>query len=662
MENPDFLKNKYNLHNAPEVEAAAKRTEKRTGEKVPQDPAERIQNYLDRLERLALDPGKEQPRKIFEDEPRPRALSLLREMVMKKYVRPNKEKMAEGAARAEERAARKLGIEARYGERELEQRGEIAVEDLEKSLDNWISYLSDANEPYPTWFRYYAFRNILDLGDYDKDKGEFPKRSQGTARLFPDIDRGALAYIQDMIEAAKDPVALERIRRVQEATGTPKEQSITKEKAEKFAKLSFAKQYTEGIRQTGEITPQMREETKGKWVKYQKGTDPTALWASLQNKGTAWCTKGFATAETQLKGGDFYVYYTLDRQGKPTIPRIAIRIQENNIFEVRGVSDNQQNLEGNMTDIAEKKMNELPGAEKYRQASTDMKRLTEINKAFDSKTQIWKRKLTQDELIFLYEIDSPIKGFGYQRDPRIEEIRKGRNPEEDAPIVFECSTSEIAWKQGDINEKTKAYIGKLESDHSTSSRQGIFDLIQKYNIEHIYTSFPEGKILKFETDLGDKTKDEIIGELEKRKKFEGGNKIYISDNAESMLKKDEFFVLGKKERAQFIKIKVRDLGFPDGATTEEIYKKAEDLGLELCPPETGPNIRLNYEKIFKKEQPRGEYFWIAMKQIAASDGGPHVFRVRRRDDGKSWLDDYWAKPTHGWYDDNEFVFRLRKKA
>lgn len=117
MENSDFLKDRYNLHNAPEVEKAAERTEEQTGEKVSQDPSARIQNYLDRLERLALDPEKEQEKKMFGDEPRPRALSLLREMVMDKYVRPNKEKMAEGAARVEERAAREMGIEAHYGER-----------------------------------------------------------------------------------------------------------------------------------------------------------------------------------------------------------------------------------------------------------------------------------------------------------------------------------------------------------------------------------------------------------------------------------------------------------------------------------------------------------------------------------------------------------------
>src|SRR3989344_1759956 len=100
MENPKFLKEKYNLHTSPEVEKATKRTQKRTGEKVPQDPETRIQNYLDRLERLALDPNKEQQKTSerknqpawLRGEPRPRALSLLREMVMNKHVRPHKEK------------------------------------------------------------------------------------------------------------------------------------------------------------------------------------------------------------------------------------------------------------------------------------------------------------------------------------------------------------------------------------------------------------------------------------------------------------------------------------------------------------------------------------------------------------------------------------------
>ncbi|MDZ4243899.1 MAG: hypothetical protein U1C57_02235, partial [Candidatus Doudnabacteria bacterium] len=448
MENPEFLKEKYNLHTAPEVESAAKSTEIRTDEPVPQNPADRIQNYLDRLERLALDPDKEQSRKMMGSESRPRALALLREMVMNKYVRSNKDKMAEGAARVEERAARNLGIDAHYGEEELAARGDIAVTDLEKSLDNWIMYLSDANEPYPTWFRYYAFRNVLDLGDYDKDKGEFTKRSQGTARLFPDIDRGALAYVEDMIEAAKDPGALERLRKAQHETGTPADQMLTKEKAANFAKFSFAKQYAEAIKQSGDITPAMREETRGEWMKYQQGTDPTALWASLQNKGAAWCTKGFATAKTQLNGGDFYVYYTLDQLGKPTIPRIAIRMegQDKISNDVRGVADNQQNLEGNMVPILETKLREFgPEADQFKKKSADMKQLTAIEQATKA-----EKPLSSKQLRFLYEIDSKIQGFGYQEDPRVKELRDQRNPEADMPIVFECAPEHIAHNAKDI--------------------------------------------------------------------------------------------------------------------------------------------------------------------------------------------------------------------
>ncbi|MDO9509711.1 MAG: hypothetical protein Q7J14_00305, partial [Candidatus Magasanikbacteria bacterium] len=112
FDNPNFLKNKYNLHTSEEVLNAKKRTESKTGEKVKGDPESTIQNYLDRLENLVFDPDKEQSKKMFDNESRPRALLLLREMVMNKYVRPNKEKMAESAARVEERAARTLGIDA----------------------------------------------------------------------------------------------------------------------------------------------------------------------------------------------------------------------------------------------------------------------------------------------------------------------------------------------------------------------------------------------------------------------------------------------------------------------------------------------------------------------------------------------------------------------
>lgn len=77
-ENPNFLKTKYNLHTSEEVLRAKKRTESKTGEKVKGDPESTIQNYLDRLESLVLDPEKKQKKKTVDGESRPRAMSMLR--------------------------------------------------------------------------------------------------------------------------------------------------------------------------------------------------------------------------------------------------------------------------------------------------------------------------------------------------------------------------------------------------------------------------------------------------------------------------------------------------------------------------------------------------------------------------------------------------------
>ena len=85
-----------------------------------------------------------------------------------------------------------------------------------------------------------------------------------------------------------------------------------------------------------------------------------------------------------------------------------------------------------------------------------MRRMTEI----ENKTKI-NQPLTREDLIFLYEIDQPIEGFGYDKDPRIEEIRKTRNSKQDAPVMFNCDPNQIATNEREIAENTKAYIGPL---------------------------------------------------------------------------------------------------------------------------------------------------------------------------------------------------------
>ena len=191
MENPNFLKNKYNLHNSPEVESAANRTEARTGEELPQDPEDRIQNYLDRFTEII---ERKEPAK------REQGIEAIKKVLHNKFViKP--EEIPENYFTNQQRLAREQG----HGDIEVtdemrEQLTEVVITDQKSSLDNWIDYLASDDATYPDWLKYYAFRSILSMGDYDKEKKQFSKRSVGTVKPFPDINREALALVLDAIE------------------------------------------------------------------------------------------------------------------------------------------------------------------------------------------------------------------------------------------------------------------------------------------------------------------------------------------------------------------------------------------------------------------------------------------------------------------------------
>lgn len=111
----------------------------------------------------------------------------------------------------------------------------------------------------------------------------------------------------------------------------------------------------------------------------------------------------------------------------------------------------------------------------------------------------------------------------------------------------------------------------------------------------------------------------------------------------------------EKQEIQLVKLQVKDLGFKEHPTTDEIYAKADELGLELCPAEVGPHLRLQYT-----DQPLNEYLAIAMKQITGPGGDPVVFRVYRGGGG-SWLNGRFAESADQWRLDNALVFALRKE-
>ncbi len=599
------------LQTSPEVNKAVKRKERLTGEKVPNDPAERIEAYMDRLENVFLHPDKEK---------RERNIEMLRPKIYDALI-IKREDFPESYFELQQRVARERGqaVET-IPDSVREQMMDVAIEDQRHSLDAWINYLTSDDAVYPPWFKFFAWRNVIKLSQFDKERGEFKKRTSSTVAPFPDIYREPLAQIADIYEEVKQENKRLKEPEIKEAFG------------KKFPHL-----YAELITKSLAASMERSEEIKGQWVKYEQGEEGEAekLYQSLEGKGTGWCTAGRSTAETQINSGDFYVYYTNDKDGDPTQPRLAIRMDgKDKIGEVRGILPHQ-NVEPILQDTLDTKLKEFGAeADVYRKTSSDMKALTTIEKKATE-----EQPLSKDDLIFLYEVHAPIQGFGYERDPRIEELRSRRNSEEDMLTIFECAKDQIAHVPSEITKTTKAYLGQLEP--------GIFDRIQKYDIEHVYTSFPEGRICHETISIGGKTAKQLENAI-----TEAG--MQISDLAKYMVESKDFKTSKTKEDLDLIRLSVKDLGFSQGATTSQIYKRAEELGLELCPAEAGPHYRLQYT-----DQPMDEWVAIGMKQIADFTGNPYVFRVECLASG-AWLDDDWANPEGGWDPELRFLFRLRK--
>ena len=615
---PDFLKQKYDLHNSPEVESAAKRTEHRTGESLPQDTDSQIQNYLDRIseyfDRIKEMEGNESPEK------QERYADKFKKIIHDKFViKPDE--IPEAYYENQQRLARELGHgDVEITEEMRKQNAEIIVADQESTLDHWVDYLSSEDATYPDWLKYFAIRSITQMGGFDKERHVFSKRSKGTTKPFPDLNREALAYVLDAMEKKYDSQDIDTLQ------GEEKDQFNKLLTSENFAKL-----YAWAIEKVTPASVEQISNTDGEWVKYDQNADHMPLVKSLEGHGTGWCTAGESTAQTQLSGGDFYVYYSTDQQGNHTVPRAAIRMQGEEIGEVRGIAP-EQNLDPYIADIVEKKLQDFPDGKSYEKKNADMKYLTFISNKIKK-----DEELSKNDLIFLYEINSKIEGFGYQRDPRIKELRDQRDPKIDTPIVMECDPSEIAWSQAEINETIKAYVGPLFP--------GIFK--QLSNLEHIYTSFPEGKIRKSELEIGGKTAEELENELKEKN-------VYISSYAQDMLHSPDFTTLPNPEQIDTVRLKVSDLGFPGGATTDQIYAKAVELGLELCPAEVGP-----YQRLKDTDQELYNYYWIAMKQITDRRGYPSVFGLSRLVDGLELRYDL-ARPDDRWLSVDELVFCSRK--
>ena len=528
-----------------------------------------------------------------------------------------------------ERFSKKQNDEARH------EHAKAVLGDQRASLEQWVDYFASPDSgTIPTAFKYWVLREVTKLKEYDKDKKVFPARSKGTVAQFPDLNHEGLAYIIDAVSKHLQGIGVEFEHDIQDEESKIFLDALKKE--------DFAKLYAWANELMHPIPEHLLPTTEGDWVYYAQGSDHMPLVESVRGKGTGWCTAGEQTAKGQLAGGGFWLYKTLDDDGNATIPRLAIRMEGDAIAEVRGIAK-KQNVDEFMSEVLRNKLQEMPGGAIYLKRTDDMDHM----KVIETKQKAHE-PLTQEDLRFIYELDAKIEGFGYVRGTRIQKIREGRNVEVDMLVVFECTTEQIAHSVREINEDTKAYVGKLEP--------GIFDRLPE-SVEYIFAKFPEGQVRRYSIEIGGKDEHELVVLLERNG--------YSYNGAKWMLEHDDFkrsvresdskqpdwkkWKLKSPEEATLILLRVKDLGFRD-ATIDQIYARAQELGLELCPPEVGPLFRLGYTN-----QPVNKDVFVGMKPIY--DG---VFMIQCPGDG-SGLSTHEIEPNTMLFASDLFIFRLRKK-
>ncbi|MBT6842787.1 MAG: hypothetical protein HOA17_03190, partial [Candidatus Melainabacteria bacterium] len=337
------------------------------------------------------------------------------------------------------------------------------INDQKASFDNWFDYfLSEDTSMYPIWAKHWAFNGMLNLGKYDKENQKFSARSKSSTCPFAELDREALAFVMDLIT--------KRINEYDSQVSSLNKEKKTNLFSKVFPEVdnelknlilggSFKTLYEYALKKIS-FNELDLSKTEGKWIKFEEGSDHMPLVKSLEGHGTGWCTAAESTAKTQLQVGDFYVYYSNDTGANPSIPRAAIRMQNDQIAEIRGIAANQ-NLDSGIEQIVEDKLKEFPEAGSYKKKSSDMKQLTALETKINN-----NEELKVEELKFLYEVDSSIKGFGYREDPRINEIKSKREIKEDYAKIYGIKTNQLALSIKDLDENTVVVASGLDLAHS----------------------------------------------------------------------------------------------------------------------------------------------------------------------------------------------------
>jgi len=171
-----------------------------------------------------------------------------------------------------------------------------------------------------------------------------------------------------------------------------------------------------------------------------------------------------------------------------------------------------------------------------------------------------------------------------------------------------------------------------------------------------HLTYPNCPTVVRDVTIGGMTRPELLAELLR-------NGILLNELAETLFASELFTTETAPRTLTTVELTVADLGFPQGATTAEIFAQAQALGLSLCPLELAAHLRLQY-----LDQPEG--FWgqpptqhqapsgsitVMSPILSPDDEFPKGFYLRRIK-GELWLRGYRSGPEHVWQAGDHLLF------
>ncbi len=99
----------------------------------------------------------------------------------------------------------------------------------------------------------------------------------------------------------------------------------------------------------------------------------------------------------------------------------------------------------------------------------------------------------------------------------------------------------------------------------------------------------------------------------------------VTESAEELLKNPAFTITRTFSEVELVAVSAEELGLERDATQSDIYKTAQEMGLDLCPAEIGFLLRIRLGSLLIDEP-----HLIAMEPInCSSDGESRIFAVQR---------------------------------